>query len=104
MNDALTNNIEIPRGAIRDFAERWGIRSVALFGSVLRDDFDERSDLDVLISFKSGNDADLFDLIEMKHELQDLFQRPVDLVEREALVNPYRKKEILNHNRTIYAA
>ena len=36
----------------------------------------------------------------MKHELQDLFRRPIDLVEREALVNPYRKKEILNHHRT----
>ena len=96
--------VTIPTDAIREFAEHWGIRSIALFGSVLRDDFDDNSDVDVLISFHPGNDADLFDLIEMKLKLQDLFKRSVDLVEKEALINPYRKKEILKHNRTIYAA
>ena len=104
MADKLTNNVEIPEHAIREFAERWGIQSIALFGSVLRDDFDKNSDVDVLVSLQPGNDADLFDLIKMKHELQGLFGRPVDLVEREALVNPYRKEESLKHNRTIYAA
>ena len=104
MADTLTSNIEIPIDAIREFAERWGIRSIALFGSVLRDDFNDKSDIDVLISLHPNNDADLFDLIEMKLELQDLFQRSVDLLEREALVNPYKKEEILKHNRTIYAA
>ena len=104
MADRLANTIEVPEDAIREFAERWGIRSIALFGSVLRDDFDESSDIDVLISFRPGNDADLFDLIQMKHELQDFFRRRVDLVEREAIVNPFRKEEILKHSRTIYAA
>ena len=104
MYDRIVNNITIPTDAIREFAEHWGIRSIALFGSVLRDDFDDNSDVDVLISFHPGNDADLFDLIEMKLKLQDLFKRSVDLVEKEALINPYRKKEILKHNRTIYAA
>ena len=104
MADTITNNIKIPEHAMREFAERWGIQSIALFGSVLRDDFDENSDVDVLISLYPSSNADLFDLIKMKHELQDLFLRPVDLVEREALVNPYRKEEILKHNRTIYAA
>ena len=104
MADTLMRNIEIPIEALQEFAEQWGIRSIALFGSVLRDDFDDESDVDVLISFHADNEADLFDLIEMKHRLQDIFGRSVDLVEQEALINPYRKEEILKHNRVIYAA
>ena len=104
MSDTIAHNIVLPNDALREFAVRWGVGSLALFGSVLRDDFGEGSDIDVLVSFQSGSQVDLFDLIEMKQELQQIFGRAVDLVEREALVNPYRREGILKNSRTIYAA
>ncbi|MDA3951703.1 MAG: nucleotidyltransferase family protein [Spirochaeta sp.] len=97
-------NIDLPHDDLLHFCERWQVESLALFGSVLRSDFDAHSDIDVLVSFLPDNGVDLFDLVDMKNELEDLFKRPVDLVEREALTNPYRRREILAHNKVIYAA
>jgi len=77
---------------------------MSLFGSVLREDFNEKSDLDVLVSFASGSPWNLLDFVEMQDELETLLGRKVDLVEREALKNPYRRKEILRTLELVYAA
>ncbi|MEX2445148.1 MAG: nucleotidyltransferase domain-containing protein [Alkalispirochaeta sp.] len=97
-------HVDIPHDELLRFAQRWRVESLALFGSVLRSDFDAHSDIDILVSFLPDNDIDVFDMVEMKNELELLFRRPVDLVERDALTNPYRKREILAHNEIIYAA
>jgi len=55
------------------------------FGSALRDEFGPESDLDFLVSFESDATWDLFDLVDMKHELEDKYGRRVDLIEKEAL-------------------
>ena len=47
-----TKNIELPQQQIIDFCRRWEITELALFGSVLRDDFDPKSDVDVLVTFE----------------------------------------------------
>jgi uncharacterized protein len=104
MADPLETNIDIPLSELREFSERWNVRSIALFGSVLREDFDADSDIDILLSFRPHSNADLIDLVNMRAELENLFRRRVDIVERDALVNPYRRAEILNSARTIYAA
>ena len=104
MSGILERNIDVPTAALQEFSERWGVQSIALFGSVLRRDFDTDSDIDVLLSFRSGSKADLIDLVYMRAELQELFGRRVDLVERDALENPYRRAEILTNAHTIYAA
>jgi uncharacterized protein len=70
----------------------------------LRDDFNAGSDIDILISFASGTQISLFDLAQMQIELEELFKRPVDLVEKEGLSNPFRKREILNTVKVIYAS
>jgi predicted nucleotidyltransferase len=56
---------------------------------VLRDDFRPDSDVDVMLVIKPDAPIGLFELAEMKIELQDMFNRPVDLVEKEGLRNPY---------------
>jgi len=58
----------------------------------------------VLVSIDTKAHIGLFELIDMKLELQDLFKRPVDLVEEESLRNPYRRNEILNTAKVVYAA
>lgn len=76
----------------------------ALFGSVLRADFRPDSDVDVLLTFEPGAPWTLWDLSRMRLELKELFGREVDLVEKKALRNPYRRQSILADHRVIYAA
>ena len=98
------HNIELPEEQIADFCRRRKVTELALFGSVLRDDFGPDSDIDVLVTFTPDCGWSLFDLVEMKEELKDIFQRDVDLVEKEGLRNPFRRHEILNHMEVVYAA
>jgi predicted nucleotidyltransferase len=86
------------------FCRKWQIRELSLFGSALRDDFGPDSDLDFLVSFEPESRWDLFDLVEMREELSQTFARPVDLVEKEAIRNPWRRYEILRTREVIYAA
>lgn len=98
------HNIEFPEERIADFCRRRKVTELALFGSVLRDDFGPDSDIDVLVTFTPDCGWSLFDLVEMQEELKDIFQRDVDLVEKEGLRNPFRRHEILNSMEVVYAA
>lgn len=64
---------------LRELCTRHRIRSIRVFGSVLRADFGPASDLDLLLEFESGVDPDLFELGGMQQELSALFGRTVDL-------------------------
>lgn len=97
-------NLNLPRNGIEDFCRQRSVREFALFGSVLRDDFSGESDIDVLISFAPDTRYSLFDLADMREELKALFGRGVDLVEKEALRNPFRRHHILNNMEVLYAA
>jgi uncharacterized protein len=99
-----SKKFRIPRKRIAAFCQRWSITEFSLFGSALRDDFRPDSDVDVLVSIDPKAKIGLFEIAEMKIELEDMFKRPVDFVEKEGLRNPYRRKEILNTARLIYAA
>ena len=77
---------------------------MALFGSVLRDDFRADSDVDVLVTFEPDADISLFDLGAMQQELEGMFGRHVDLVEEAGLRNPFRRRSILSSREIVYAA
>ena len=96
--------ITLPQKQIGDFCLKWKVTEMALFGSVLSEEFRPDSDIDVLISFKDDATWSLFDLVDMTDELRDIFGREVDLVEKDSLRNPFRKQAILNSNEVIYAA
>ena len=98
------HNIELPEERIAEFYRRRKVTELALFGSVLRDDFGPDSDIDVLVTFTPDCGWSLFDLAQMQEELKDIFQREVDLVEKEGLRNPFRRHEILNNMEVVYAA
>jgi uncharacterized protein len=70
--------IEIPVERVRDFCRRNHVRKLALFGSVLRDDFLPDSDVDVLVEFEQGHVPGL-DFFAMQEELSRIFGRTVDL-------------------------
>ncbi len=73
--------IQVPAPAIAEFCRRNHIRRLALFGSVLRDDFRPDSDIDVLVEFEPAGVPGFFGLIRMQEELSCLFGgRSVDLI------------------------
>ena len=94
----------VPRKKITEFCQRWSITEFSLFGSVLREDFRPDSDIDVLVSIDPGAHIGLLEIAQMQIELENVFKRPVDLVEKEGLRNPYRKREILRTAQVIYAS
>jgi len=96
-------NIEIPKDKIVEFCQQRSITEFALFGSVLRDDFGPDSDIDVLVTFAPEARYSLFDLVTIQDELQSLFGRRVDLVEKAALRNPFRRHAILKSLEVVYA-
>jgi hypothetical protein len=77
---------------------------LSIFGSALRDDFKPESDLDFLVSFEPDAGWDLWDLVTMREDLMSIVGRNVDIVAKEAMRNPYRRKEILAHREVIHAA
>jgi hypothetical protein len=96
--------VEIPRAKIAEFCRKWKITEFSLFGSVLRDDFRPDSDVDVLVRFEAGAPWSLLDLAAMQNELEAVFGRRVELVEADALRNPFRRHAILSTRRVVYAA
>jgi len=105
MNAYLVKNINLPMPQIREFCDRWQIIEFALFGSVLRDDFSSKSDIDCLVKFSEKSDWSLFDRVQMQQELALIMNRRVDLINKRAIEcshNWIRKKEILNTAQIIY--
>ncbi|MGK7892152.1 MAG: nucleotidyltransferase family protein [Xenococcus sp. (in: cyanobacteria)] len=101
----LVKNIEIPSAQIAEFCERWKVQELALFGSVLREDFRPDSDIDVLISFTPDNCWTLFDRVDMQDELTEIFGRKVDLVNKKGIErsrNYLSKNNIISSSKVIY--
>jgi predicted nucleotidyltransferase len=99
--------LKISRDKIAEFCRRWKITELALFGSVLRDDFRPDSDIDVLVTFAPDSTRRFYDLIDMKEELESMLARKVDLVEKrlvESSENYIRRRHILSQAETIYVA
>lgn len=94
--------IEIPRDRIAEFCRKNHIRRLALFGSVLRDDFTPSSDVDVLVEFERGKTPG-FALSRMQQELSDILGRRVDLRTADEL-SKYFREEVLAEAEELYVA
>lgn len=104
MESKTIDKYNIPKDKLVEFCRRWGISEMGFFGSILRQDFSGESDIDVLVSFAPGASWSLFDFVDMHDELKEILGREVDLVEREAIRNPFRREEILRNLEVIYEA
>ncbi len=100
----MNTKLSLPKEKIEEFCLRWRIVEFSLFGSVLRDDFDLDSDIDAVVSLSEEADLDLYDWITMIEELEKIFGRKVDLVEKSTLRNPFRRSAILTNREIIYAS
>jgi len=104
---ATTKNIHLPPNEMADFCRRWKIAELALFGSVLRDDFGPDSDLDILVTFAPEADWSLFDHLRMEEELKQLLNRKIDLLSRQAVErshNQPRRQAILDTAQVVYVS
>ena len=96
------SRIPIPQAKITDFCRRNQVKSLALFGSVLRADFRPDSDVDVLVEFESGARIGFVALGRMQRELTALLERPVDLIPKDGL-KPVVRQDVLASTEVIYA-
>lgn len=98
----MTTAIEIPQDALSEFCRRNHIRRLALFGSVLRDDFGPDSDVDVLVEFELGQAPGL-EFFSMQDELSQLVGRRVDL-NTAGFLSRYFREAVLAEAEELYVA
>lgn len=93
----------LPMNDISRLCQRHTIRSLAVFGSALRDDFGTESDIDLLVEFEPHAMVGFLKLATVQRELSELLHRPVDLVPKSGL-KPLIRDSVLASAKTIYAA
>lgn len=96
--------IELNIAQITELCKKYGVKTLAVFGSILTDRFNDESDVDMLVHFNDDvtyhNYADNF--FGLYHDLCSLFGREVDLVDETAVKNKYFKEELSETKRLIY--
>ena len=83
-------NLEMLKEKIHPILKRWGIERASIFGSYVRDEAKEDSDIDILVEL--DDDVSLFDFIGLKLELEDAIGKKVDLVEYCTIKPAFREK------------
>ena len=96
--------VDFNKKFLESICQKWNIVELAVFGSAIRSDFNEKSDVDILVKFEKTSEISLLDIVEIKSELEDLFKRDVDILELQAVKNPFRRKNILSNIEVLYAA
>ena len=86
--------IVIPKDKLAEFCRQQNISKISLFGSVLRDDFTDQSDVDFLVEFESGKVPGYLRLAGMENQLSDLIGRKVDLRTSNELSRYFRQEVI----------
>ena len=102
----MREEIERSMEKIAEFCHQWQVIELALFGSVLRDDFRPDSDIDIMVQFHPDAHPTFSTLEQMETALKTIFDREVDLITRqgiEASRNYLRRHEILSSAQVIYA-
>lgn len=97
--------LALPIDAIQAFCQHWQIAELAVFGSILCDDFAANSDVDFFYVLKPNTHWSLRDLLQAEEELAQLLGREVDLVSKVSIEQSYnwlRKRNILSSAKVIY--
>lgn len=107
MRPQLIDRLHVSPGDLAVFCRRWHIAKLEVFGSVVRDDFRDESDVDFLVSFEPSLGPSGFDWFRLKEELAQLVGRKVDVVDRrlvERSRNLYRRQHILSEATPVHGA
>jgi predicted nucleotidyltransferase len=88
---------------IANLCKQYNIKSLYAFGSVLTDKFNKDSDVDFIVDFREIPVEDYADnYFDFKFSLQDVLKRPVDLLEEQAIKNPYFRQNINQRKQLVY--
>jgi len=97
------NIVEQNIASVSDLCKQHNVKNMYLFGSVLTNRFSPESDIDVLVNFGDVNLYHYFDnFMELKDGLEQLFNRPIDLVEEKTVKNPVLRRSIERNKKLIY--
>ena len=89
--------------SLKDLCKQNKVKTLYVFGSVLTEKFDEESDIDLIVDIDSNDPFEYADnYFNLKFALQDLLNRPIDLLEEKAMTNPYIIKNINRTRKLIY--
>lgn len=99
----IDQDLNVSISAIKEFCRKYPVRELAVFGSALRGDFDNSSDIDLLVEFEPNAEVGFLTLSKMQRELSEIFNRQVDLVPKEGL-KPKILSAVLSSARVLYAA
>ena len=102
----LYQRLAITPNQLAIFCQRWNVIELALFGSIVREDFRPDSDIDVLITLVPNHSWGL-EIVTMREELSVLCKRSIDLLTRQSIEqsrNTFRRQEILDSAEVIYVA
>jgi len=98
------NRLSLYKDQINELCASHKVKSLYAFGSVLTSDFDNNSDIDLIVDFKDVDVNDYADnYFDLKFSLQDIFKRPIDLLEEQAIKNPYFKQVVNQTKELVYA-
>lgn len=100
---SVKSRLGVSSERIADFCQHHRIRRLAVFGSILRDEFCPDSDVDLLVEFEPDAEIGFMALSRMRRELSELLGRPVDLVPRQGL-KPRIRESVLSDAEILYAA
>jgi predicted nucleotidyltransferase len=96
--------VEARRPEIEALCRKLGVRRLDVFGSAVGSTFNESSDVDVLVEFDSASSSVRFDTyFTLKEGLEQILERPVDVVTVTAIRNPYFLDEVMRNRETLYA-
>jgi hypothetical protein len=88
---------------IKKLCEIHKVKRLYVFGSVLTNDFNSKSDIDLIVEFSNIEVEDYADnYFDFKFSLQDILNRPIDLLEEKAIKNPYFKQSVNQQRQLIY--
>lgn len=88
---------------INNICERHKVKKLYAFGSVLTDRFNDESDIDLIVDFEPIDVEQYADnYFDLKFSLQDIFKRPIDLLEEKALKNPFFIQAINQQRKVVY--
>ena len=97
------DQIDLYRSRLIALCELYKVQQFYLFGSILSTEFNESSDVDVLVQFGNIELMEYFDnYMDFKEKLEELFQKPVDLIENQAIRNPIFRKVVDREKLLVY--
>lgn len=101
------NDLKISQDELNNICKKYLIKELSLFGSIITDNFNDESDIDLLVTFEDNSNYSLFDIVRIQESFEKFFNRPVDLVSKKAIQqsrNTFRRESILKNAKVIYVS